>query len=146
MLKKILQYLFYGIFWGCTCFVLTGLIGYEIAGKAWLEPIMADFTRHAVGGMLTGIFCASSTIVYTVKRLPLWAAILIHFSVGLGGYFSIAFRLGWMPVQTGWPLAAFILIGVSVFACIWAGCYFYNRYEARKFNRRLRELEKEVGD
>ncbi len=143
MLKKIIHYLFYGISWGCICFVLTGLIGYEIAGSAWLEPVIADFPRQAFGSMLVGICCASSAIFYTLKRFPLWAAVLIHFGVGLGGFFSVAFWLGWMPLQAGWQVISFILIGVFSFVCIWAVFYFYNRHEAEKLNKRLRELEKE---
>ena len=38
--KKVINYLFLGISWGCTFFVFTCLIGYLISGPAFLAPIV----------------------------------------------------------------------------------------------------------
>lgn len=138
----ILKRLFWGISWGCTFFVLTALIGYLTAGKAFLEPILEDFAAQALGAMLVGIFCGSTAIVYDIERLAPGMRIFIHFTVGLGGYLCVAYKLQWMPVDNFGHILAFILTGVFVFMIIWAAFYFHNRREAQKVNKRLKELER----
>lgn len=143
MLKKMIRYLFLGISWGCTFFVLTGIVGTAVAGEAFLVPITGDFIRHAVGAIFVGIFCGSSAIVYTFQKVSLWKQIALHFLVGLSGYFFIAYKLGWMPVGNVLQIAGFLVVGITSFLAIWAGFYLYNKREAEKVNRRLRELEQE---
>lgn len=145
MLKKWLKYLGWGIGWGCTFFVLISLVGSLIAGPAFLAPIVRDYPRHALGAMLTGVCCGSCSIVYTFEKLASWQQIAIHAAVGLGGYFLAAYYLGWMPVQSGWQVAAFAVCGILIFAAIWACFYLYNRREAKKVNERLRELDGSGG-
>lgn len=140
-IKTIFQYLFFGIAWGCVFFVIYCLIVFCMAGEEYLQPIVHDYARQAIGAMLAGIFCGSTAIVYTVDKLPLGIKILIHFAVGLGGYFGVAYVCGWIPLQSTGRLAAFAAIGITVFTLIWLGFYLYNRWEANKVNRRLRELE-----
>lgn len=141
MVKKILKYLIYGISWGCVFFVLTYLIGYLCVGKDFVRPLADDFATQAFGGILAGILCGSTSIVYTVERLPFWAQILIHAGVGLTGYFILAYKLGWMPSGTILHMVSFIVFGFVVFALIWSGFYLYNRHEAKKVNKKLKELE-----
>lgn len=139
--KKILKYLWYGISWGCVFFVFTNLIGYLAVGEDFIALLVNDFAAQAFGGILAGIFCGSTSIVYTFDRLPFWVQILIHFGVGLTGYFIIAYTLGWMPTASVFHIAGFIGFGFAIFACTWSAFYLYNRYEAEKVNKKLRELE-----
>lgn len=141
MLLKCLKYLFWGISWGCTFFVLTLIAGASISGSEFLEPIMNQLVPQAVGAILVGICCGTSSIVYSIERLSLWVKICIHFLVGLTGYFLVSYRLGWMPRQNWIALLLFLLIGVGSFVAIWFLFYCINRLEAKKLNERLKELE-----
>lgn len=145
MLLKWLKYLGRGIGWGCTSFVFINLAGYLVAGPAFLELIVRDYPRQALGAMLVGVCCGTSSIVYTFEKLALWQHIAIHAAVGLSGYFLTAYHLGWMPVQNAGYVAAFVVCGILVFAVIWACFYLYNRYEAKKLNERLKELAEPDG-
>lgn len=143
MALRIIKYLLYGISWGCSFFVLTCLVGNLVGGDAFLKNITDDFVRQALGAMAVGIFCGTTAIVYTFRRLALWKCIAIHFSVGLTGYFLTACYLNWMPKENLLALVGFLAVGVISFAGIWACFYYYNRREAKKLNTRLKELEKE---
>ena len=37
----------------------------------------------------------------------------------------------------------FILMAIIIFTSIWTGFYFYNRNEAKKYNAKIKEIEKE---
>lgn len=143
MLKRIVKYLLGGISWGCSFFVLTQLTGVLISGDAFLEPVAADFVRHALGAILCGVLCGSTAIVYTFDRLPWRAQIAIHFAVGISGYLAIAWHLKWIPAQTGIQIGISVFLAVFIFTAIWAGFYLYNRHEARTMNRKIRELEEQ---
>lgn len=140
---KLLKYLYWGISWGCTFFVLTCLIGYFLGGRAYLDPIVDQFPRHAAGSILVGIACGSTSIVYTLEKLSHSLQIIIHFTVGMGIYFLTAFYLEWIPGQLSWNLVSFVVIGILSFVAIWTAFYLYNKNEAKKWNQRLKEMERE---
>ena len=141
--KKVINYLFLGISWGCTFFVFTCLIGYLISGPAFLAPVVNNFPRQVLGAVFVGIACGSTRIVYRIDRLSLGIQILIHFTLGMSGYFLAAFFLGWIPLENKWYMITFIILGVLIFTAIWSIFFFYNRREARKMNERLKELNRE---
>lgn len=143
MLRKILKYLFGGIAWGCTFFVLVNLIGAFTVGEPFLYLVKEDFVRQALGAMLCGVFCTFPAIVYTFDRLPYGLKAGIHFGVGLTGYFVTAYKLGWMPVRSVGQVVGFVGLGTGIFFAIWFGFYLFNRIEARRVNERLRQLESE---
>ncbi len=143
MARRIFRYLFFGIAWGCICFVFTGVAGVLVSGEAFLEPVTHDFVAQAMGGVVVGICCASTAIVYTFDRLPSWLKIGIHFAVGLTGYFLVAFRLKWIPTEGTGYIAASILLAIAIFIVIWLGFYLAARREAAKVNARLQELGRE---
>ena len=136
--KKVINYLFLGISWGCTFFVFTCLIGYLIGGPAFLAPIVNNFPRQALGAVFVGIACGSTSIVYRIDRLSLGIQILIHFTLGMSGYFLAAFYLGWIPLENKW-----YILGVLIFTALWSIFFYYNIREARKMNERLKELNRE---
>ena len=90
---KAVKYLYWGISWGCTFFVLICLVLYLMGGSAYLEQIMEQFPKQALGSVIVGIACGSTSIVYTMEKLSRSLQILIHFTVGLGVYFLTALYL-----------------------------------------------------
>lgn len=136
-----IKYLFSGIAWGCTFFVIVNLIGFLISGKAFLEPIIDDYSTQVFGAMLVGICCGSTSYVYKIERLKFKTQIIIHFIVAIPSYLFVSYKLGWMPVQNISYVVIFIIIALGIFIMIWLGFYFYNRYEAKIYNKRIKELE-----
>lgn len=145
MVKNIIKYLAFGIAWGCSFFVIIGIVGELISGESFIRLIYENFIPNALGAVAVGILCGSSAIVYTIPKLSLSGAIAIHFVLGLGGYFSIAYLLNWMPRENIIYSIIFVLIGLIIFVFMWLGFFMYNRREARLLNMRLKELEKSRG-
>lgn len=144
MVKRIVRYLIYGIIWGCTCFVFFNCIGAAVAGKEFLRPVLDHFLAQSLGYVLIGICCGSSAVVYSFKSLAAWMQICIHFVIGLTGYFVVACNLlKSIPRQNMGYCLVFILISVVIFTAIWSCFYLFNKWEAKKVNERLKELEKE---
>ena len=54
-----------------------------------------------------------------------------------------AYKLGWMPISNIGYVITFILMAIIIFTSIWTGFYFYNRNEAKKYNAKIKEIEKE---
>ena len=98
---------------------------------------------HALGAMVVGVCCGSTSYVYKIESLSLRKQIAFHFTIGLGGYLLIAYKLGWMPISNIGYVITFILMAIIIFTSIWTGFYFYNRNEAKKYNAKIKEIEKE---
>lgn len=141
--KDLVNYFFSGIAWGCTFLVVINLIGYAMMGSIFLEPLMEHFVMHTVGAMIVGVCCGSTSYVYKIESLSLKKQIAIHFTISIGGYLLIAYKLGWMPISNPSYIIIFILIAIIIFISIWTGFYFYNRNEAKKYNAKIKEIEKE---
>lgn len=139
-----IKYIFFGIAWGCTCFVFTCLIGSAVGGQEFLLQVFNDFARQAGGSVLVGVACGSTAVIYQVKCLSRALQILIHFAIGIGVFFPTALTLGWIPFYPSrlpYTILQF-LISCSIFAVIWLCFYLFNRSEAKKINNKLQELKK----
>lgn len=139
----VVKYLFWGISWGCLFFVFTCLIGFLISGEAFILPIAKDFARQALGAVIVGIACGSTSIVYQFEQLSWGAKICIHFVLGMGVFYPTAIYLHWIPFDPDQIAITLLQVFLSccVFAVIWLCFYLYNRSEAKKINNQLRKLE-----
>lgn len=142
---KLVKYLFFGISWGCLFFVLTCLIGNMVGGEDYLLAVVGDFNRQALGAMAVGIGYGTTAMVYDSEKLPFGLQVFIHFAVGTGIYFPVAFSLGWIPTGSPVNIILMVLLSAAVFFIIWSGFYLYYRGEARRMNEKLRELEQKKG-
>lgn len=141
MLKKIISYLFYGIGWGCSIFVFSTCIGSVAAGESFLSMLMQNYLLQAAASVFAGICCASSTIVYTIERLSRFKQISIHFIIGLSGYFVSAYFANWIPTQNWGHTVLFGFFAVTVFVAVWAAFYFYNLFQAKQINKKLKQVQ-----
>lgn len=141
-IKLIIKFLFRGIAWGCTFFVFFCLLTFYWQGKDFLFAILEYYPKHAVGSMLVGIGYGSTAIVYVWERPSLLTKAGIHFFVGTGIFYCVAFYLTWIPPQPNRYLILEFLVSCVTFAVIWSVFYLFNRKEARTINDRLKELTK----
>ena len=66
--KLVIKYILYGISWGCTSFVIMCLSYFAWGGEDILMQICKDFARQALGAMIVGIACGSTSIIYQFDR------------------------------------------------------------------------------
>lgn len=143
--KLIIRYIFYGISWGCTCLVVMCLFFYLSGSRDLLVLIFEDFGRQAAGAMAVGIGYGGTAIIYQWKRGSMFVKSMIHFCVGMGIFYPVAISLGWIPFHPEHIFHTILqfLFSCGIFMAIWFCFYLFNRNEAKKINKRLRELEKE---
>lgn len=145
IVKLVIKYILYGISIGCTSFVIMCL-SYSIGGdKDTLMQIFEDFTSQSVGAILVGIACGGTAIVYQFDRPSYFWKIIIHFCIGMGVFYPTAVYLGWIPF---YPERKIIMVlqflsSCGIFMAIWFCFYLFNRNEAKRINKRLKELEKD---
>lgn len=144
-IRLILKYLFYGISCGCTFFVFTCLFLYFTGGEKNLMPIVQNFSGQALGAMVTGIACASTSVIYQFDRIALRYKILTHFVIGLGTFYPVAIYLKWIPFYSGNILytVVSILISCAIFTAIWLIFFLFECIEAKSINQKLKEMEKD---
>lgn len=142
--KLVIKYIFYGISLGCTFFVLTGLSYFAFGGEDALTPVCRDYARQAIGSMLVGIACGGTSVVYQFSRPSAFWKIIIHFCVGMGVFYPVSIYLGWIPFYPDRIIFTVLqfLFSCGIFMVIWFCFYLFNRNEAKRINKRLREIER----
>lgn len=143
--KLVIKYILYGISLGCTFFVIMCL-SYSIwGGEDVLMMIFKDFTRQSVGAMIIGIACGGTSVIYQFHRLSVFWKIMIHFCIGMGVFYPMGIYLGWIPFYPDRIIltALQFLFSCGIFMIIWFCFYLFNRNDAKKINKRLRELEQD---
>lgn len=145
IVKLVTKYILYGISLGCTSFVIMCLSFYVGGGEEILMSIFKDFARQSAGAMLVGIACGGTAAIYQFNRPSQLIKVIIHFCVGMGVFYPIAINLGWIPF---FPDKIFqtvlqFLSSCIIFMVIWFCFFLFNRKEAKRINKRLRELERE---
>lgn len=139
--RLFLKYLCRGIAWGCTFFVLYGLVLSLLHEEAILSNVLHDFAVQAVGTILVGIGYGTTPIIYTMERPSLLVKTCIHFLVGTSVMFIVGLHLHWFPSTTAPEIALAIFIACGSFALFWSIFYALARSEARQINTRLQEIQ-----
>lgn len=145
IVKLVFTYMLYGISLGCTFFVVMCLSYFIGGGEELLEPIFKDFARHSIGAMLVGIACGGTAVIYQFDRPSGFVKVIIHFCVGMGVFYPVGIYLSWFPFYPDKILYTVLqfLASCGIFMVIWLCFYLFNRNEAKRINRRLRELEQD---
>ena len=143
---KWIKYIFYGIEYGCTFFVFFLFICEWTGNTAALDAIAQNISIHALGTILVGMGYGTTPIVYTFKKIPWAFQVFIHFAVGIGVLYAVGLYLNWFRFKGNIQILISIFISIAIFFLIWSMFYLYHRGEAKKMNRRLREMEGEFKD
>lgn len=102
--------------------------------------ITALSPREVVLGILTVTFLAFTaggiTVVYTLEKLPLPCAILLHGATLYLDYLLIYLLNGWLKQQL-LPILIFSVSFLVGFSLIWLGVYFQLKAKTRRLNRML---------
>ena len=141
--KLVIKYILYGISLGCTFFVIMCLSFFVGGGEDELMLIFKDFARQSIGAMLVGVACGGTSVIYQFDRPSEFLKIMIHFGVGMGVFYPVGIYLGWIPFYPDRIIYTVLqfLSSCVIFMVIWSCFYLFNRNEAKRINKRLRELE-----
>ena len=85
---------------------------------------------------LMAFIAAGITTIYTVERLPLISAILIHAGVLYLDYLMIYLVNSWLARDLG-ACGIFTAVFTVGFALIWVCIYFHTKVKTDKLNRKL---------
>jgi len=97
---------------------------------------------------LRGLFLTTTafgvpTILYSMEKMPMSLAAVLHLGIGMTIYFIAASRVGWIPVDSG-LIACVITIAAAVVVSllIWFCFMKYYRNLAERMNQRLRTMNR----
>lgn len=140
-MKKIMLYILRGIGMGCAFFTLSGIIC-DIIFKGSFSLDHWDYTKMAIGSMITGIAFYVPALVYQNEKLSKGLQVFIHMGIGLLTYLGVGCYVGWIPLQAGaWAIAGAILSAIIISIFIWFGFYIYYKQEAKRINAKIKERQ-----
>lgn len=113
---------------------------YGILGKAGVTDSLTtgEVCLGIISITLMAFIAGGINVIYTVERLPLISAILIHGSVLYADYLIMYMFNAWLPRNLN-AVGIFTAIFISGFAVIWLIVYLINRRNADKLSRRLND-------
>ena len=96
-----------------------------------------DAAKAIITIMLLAFIAAGITVVYTIEKLPLFSAILIHGVTLYLDYLIIYLVNNWLSNGAG-PLIIFTAAFFGGYAVIWLIIFLITRSSAARLNRSLR--------
>lgn len=137
MKKFILDFIHRGLL-VAFCGPLVLAIIYGILGAAGVVESLApaDVAKGIFSITVMAFIAAGITAIYTVERLPLISAILIHAGVLYLDYLVLYLLNNWIRRDIV-AISVFTGIFAAGYALIWLGIYFFTRTNTRKLNRKL---------
>lgn len=114
-------------------------IVYGILGATGEVQSLSVFqvTMGILSVTLMAFIAAGITVVYTIEKLPLLSAILIHAGVLYADYLIMYLLNDWMPRNLS-GIGIFTAIFVGGYALIWLGIWLITRAKTAKLNKKLR--------
>lgn len=111
---------------------------YGILGAAGVAGSLApgEVCAGIISVTVMAFIAAGVNIVYTVEKLPLFSAILIHAGVLYVDYLIVYLCNSWLPRNLK-AVMVFTGIFVAGYAAVWAVIYLVSRRNIDKLNKRL---------
>ena len=88
---------------------------------------------------IMAFIAAGVTAIYTIEKLPLIKAVLLHGGILYADYLAVYLINDWMAFDLT-AIAVFTGIFAVGYALIWAFIYFWTRKHTEKINRKLKSL------
>lgn len=139
MKKHILDFLHRGLLAAAGGPVVLAIV-YGILGATGAAAALTPM--EVCKGILTvtvmAFIAAGITVVYTVDRLPLAAAILLHGGVLYLDYLLMYLVNNWIP-RSSQAIGIFSGIFVAGYAVVWLIIYFSTKAKTEQINRKLQQ-------
>lgn len=117
---------------------IVAAVVYMCLGQAGVVASLTteEAARAIISTALMALIAGGMTAVYTVERLPVVTAALIHGAALYADYLLMYLVNDWFSVNSR-ALAIFTGIFVAGYAVIWLIIYLVNRRAAARLNRKL---------
>lgn len=138
MKKFWLEFLHRGLLVGAFGPVVLAVVYGILGAVGVLESLSpGQVCRAILSVTLMAFVAAGITGIYTVERLPLISAILIHAGVLYLDYLMIYLVNGWMPRELA-SYGIFTACFAVGYALIWVGIWCCTKARTERLNRRIR--------
>lgn len=113
-------------------------IVYGILGLTGVTSSLSpgEVCRGILSVTLMAFIAAGITAVYTVEKLPLLSAILLHAGVLYLDYLLMYLLNSWIPRDLT-AIGIFSAIFAAGFAAVWVGIYFFSKNRTDRINKKL---------
>ena len=101
-----------------------------------IDSSVDEIWWHMLAGMAVGIYFGWSSLIWEHRTWNPLKKLIIHFSLSIIVYFSIAFPVGWISPK---PFLIFlnILVFIAIYFLFWLGALFYYRKQTETLNEQL---------
>lgn len=139
MRKYVLEFIKRGLMSAAGGPIILAII-YGVLGAT--GAVTAFAPREVCLGILSitlmAFIAAGITMIYTVERLPLLSAILIHAGVLYLDYLIIYLLNSWIP-RNGEAIGVFSGVFATGYALVWLAIYLCSRMRIRKLNAKMKK-------
>ncbi|MGD6817903.1 DUF3021 domain-containing protein [Metabacillus sp. 84] len=94
--------------------------------------------KHMLGSMVVGIYFGVSSLIFEFEKWSLLKQMVIHFTLSVAAYFTVAVFSGWFPLTWFGAVIAFVSF-VIVYFIIWFSIYSYMKKMESSLNSSLRK-------
>lgn len=135
MKKTILEFLKRGTMAAAGGPIILAIV-YGILGQSGVIESLstAEVTKGILSASLLAFIAAGITVVYTVEKLPLISAILLHCGVLYLDYLLIYLINNWLQRSA---IGIFTLVFLAGYALIWLIVYAITKASTDKLNKKL---------
>ncbi len=135
MKKNVLEFLKRGLMAAVGGPIVIAIV-YGILGmNGVIESLSpAEVSKGVISAALLAFIAAGITVVYTVEKLPLISAIMLHCGVLYLDYLLIYLINNWLQRSA---IGIFTIIFLAGYAMIWLGIYAFTKANTDKLNKKL---------
>lgn len=139
MKKHIFEFLKRGLTFSVGGPVILAIV-YGILGKAGVADSLstAEVCRGILTVSLMAFIAAGITVVYSIEKLPLFSAVLLHGIVLYADYILIYLLNGWLKSQL-LPVLIFTAVFILGYAVIWLVIYTTTKATTISLNQKLQQ-------
>ncbi|WP_339230055.1 DUF3021 domain-containing protein [Oceanobacillus sp. FSL K6-2867] len=99
---------------------------------------VSEVWMHMLASMTIGVYFGLSSFIYMGNEWSYIKRTIVHFSVSVIFYFSIAFSVGWVPFGF-WPVIGSLLAFIAIYAIFGTGYYLYYKRLETSLNEELKK-------
>ena len=124
-----------------TVFCVTGMV-FDIAYDGNFILNHYQFSKMVIGCIIVGLGFGLPTMIYHKDNLPMPFKIIIHMGTGCIIYTIVAYTVGWIggtiSILHGIIVA---IVQMALAFIIWGGFILHYRNDAKKMNKKIKELQ-----
>ena len=140
IIKDVLKSALISIMMSMCIFVIVGVV-FDQIGNGVFKMENYQFSKMVLACVITGLGFGVPTFLYSVERIPMFLASIIHLGIGFTVYFLVAATVGWIPTSAGFTASLITIVGVIIVGVVIWICFMkYNKNLASRMNNALDKM------